>query len=151
MNVRRFEQRYRPARSLGLLNQLLQDADFGATPAVSAEPDSIADWVPAVDIREKTDCFILTADLPGVDPENIEVTMDDGVLTIQGSRTSETSEDHSNYQRYERANGKFLRRFSLPDTADGESISAESRLGVLAVSIPKQEKPEARKISVKPA
>ena len=77
--------------------------------------------------------------------------MDDGVLTIQGSRASETSEDHSNYQRYERANGKFLRRFSLPDTADGESISAESRLGVLAVSIPKQEKPEARKISVKPA
>ena len=99
MNVRRFEQRYRPARSLGLLNQLLQDADFGATPAVSTEPDSIADWVPAVDIREKSDCFILTADLPGVDPENIEVTMDDDVLTIQGSRTSETSEDHHNYQR----------------------------------------------------
>jgi HSP20 family protein len=69
MNGRRFKQRFRPHQPLSLFNQLLQDADFGTTAAVPAEPDSIAAWVPAVDIREESDRFVLTADLPGVGPE----------------------------------------------------------------------------------
>ena len=79
MNVRRFEQRCRPGRSLSLLNPLLQDADFSATPAISAEPDLIADWLTAVATREENDRVILTVGLPGVEPESNEVTMDDGL------------------------------------------------------------------------
>jgi HSP20 family protein len=155
MNIRRIDQRYRPARSLSLLNQLLQEPDFSGllnpTLATRGEPDAITDWVPAVDIREETDRFVLHADLPGVDPENIEVTMEDGVLTIQGSRDSEHREEHDNYQRYERVSGKFLRRFSLPDTANGDEVAAITKHGVLEVTIPKQHKVEARKIDVKSA
>lgn len=152
MNVRRYEPRYRPGRSVSLLGQLLNDSDFDnlLNPALSArnEPDAITDWLPAVDISEEAESFIVKADLPGVDPENIEVTADDGVLTIQGSRDSESNEEKDNYRRYERVTGKFLRRFTLPDTANTDEIAATTKHGVLEISIPKQAKLAARKIDV---
>ena len=153
MNIMRYEPRYRPLRTSSLLNRLLQDRDIDRllNPALTNdnETDLVADWLPAVDIKDKQDHFELTADLPGVDPENIEVTMEDGVLTIQGNREAETSEESENYRRYERVSGRFLRRFSLPDTANSEDISATTRHGVLKVSIPKQTKVLAKKIDVK--
>jgi len=155
MNVMRYEPRYRPARSLGLLSRLLQDEDIDSllNPALSGNGESglLTDWVPAVDIREKADRFELSADLPGVNPEDISVTMEDGVLTIQGSRLAEVTDEQDNYSRYERVYGKFLRRFTLPDTANGDEISALTKNGVLNVSIPKQAKVQPRKIAVKSA
>jgi len=155
MNVMRYEPRYRPARSLGLLSRLLQDEDIDSllNPALSGNGESglLTDWVPAVDIREKADRFELSADLPGVNPEDISVTMEDGVLTIQGSRLAEVTDEQDNYTRYERVYGKFLRRFTLPDTANGDEISALTKNGVLNVSIPKQAKVQPRKIAVKSA
>jgi HSP20 family protein len=151
----RYEPRYRPARSLGLLSRLLQDEDIDSllNPALSGNGESglLTDWVPAVDIREKDDRFELSADLPGVNPEDISVTMEDGVLTIQGSRLAEVTDEQDNYTRYERVYGKFLRRFTLPDTANGDEISALTKNGVLNVSIPKQAKVQPRKIAVKSA
>ena len=89
MTVMRYEPRYRPARSLGLLSRLLQDQELESmlNPALygSIEPGLATDWLPAIDIREDDDHFELSADLPGVDPENIAVTMEEGALTIQGS------------------------------------------------------------------
>ena len=155
MNVMRYEPRYRPARSLGLLSRLLQDEDIDSllNPALSGNGESglLTDWVPAVDIREKADRFELSADLPGVNPEDITVTMEDGVLTIQGSRLAEVTDEQDNYTRYERVYGKFLRRFTLPDTANGDEISALTKNGVLNVSIPKQAKVQPRKIDVNSA
>jgi len=155
MNITRYEPLYRRGRSLTLLGQLLQEPEFGnllgADSATRNEPDAITDWLPAVDIREENDRFVLQADLPGVKPEDIEVSMEDGVLTIQGCRESEKTEDNNEYKRYERVYGKFLRRFTLPDTADGDGISASTHHGVLEVSIPKQARPQARRIAVKPA
>lgn len=148
MNIARYEPRYRP---LGLLGRLLQDQELDTLLSRGAEPDSVSDWLPAVDIREENDRFLLQADLPGVDPDAIEVTMEDGVLTIQGSRVSESTDEQESYKRYERVRGSFLRRFTLPDTANGDAISAATSNGVLEVSIPKQVKPQPRKISVKPA
>jgi HSP20 family protein len=148
MNIARYEPRY---RSLGLLGRLLQDQELDTLLSRGAEPDSVSDWLPAVDIREENDRFLLQADLPGVDPDAIEVTMEDGVLTIQGSRDSESTDEQEGYKRYERVRGSFLRRFTLPDTANGDDIAAATRNGVLEVSIPKQVKPQPRKISVKPA
>ena len=107
-----------------------------------------SDWTPLVDIREEKDKFVILADLPGVDPTKIEVHMEKGVLSIKGDRNGETTEQRNAYKRVERPRGTFYRRFSLPDTADAERISAMSRNGVLQVVIPKHEKVQPRKIVV---
>jgi HSP20 family protein len=88
---------------------------------------------------------LLHADLPGVTPDNIDITMEDGVLTIQGKRESARSDKQDNYPCYERVTGQFLRRFALPDTANGEDTSAITRHDVLKVEIPKQTKLQPRK------
>lgn len=105
-------------------------------------------WMPAVDIKEEDDRYILRADIPGVDPKDIEVTMEDGLLTIKGERFREDKEEREGYKRFERVHGTFHRRFSLPDTADAEHITATGKDGVLEVTIPKQERVKPRKIAV---
>jgi len=116
----------------------------------TAEGSSVAtsDWVPAVDIKEEDNDFVIVADIPGVDPKDIEVHMDHGVLTIKGEKESEKKDEHEGYKRVERTFGSFYRRFSLPDTADPDQITANSNHGVLEVRIAKQEKVQPRKISV---
>jgi HSP20 family protein len=107
-----------------------------------------AAWAPAVDIKEEDGAYVLHADLPGVDAKDIELHMENGVLTLRGERKSEITEKKGNYQRIERVTGSFYRRFTLPDTADAENISAKSVNGVLEVRIPKQEKVRPRRITV---
>ncbi len=107
-----------------------------------------ADWAPAVDIKEEPNRFVLFADIPGVDPKDIEVHMENGMLTIKGERKSESKEEQAGYKRIERVYGTFYRRFSLPDTADAERIEARASNGVLEISIPKHEKVQPRRISV---
>lgn len=107
-------------------------------------------WRPAVDIREEKDRFVIEADLPGVDPNDIEVTMENGMLTLKGERKVEKQAGSGDgYKRVERAYGMFYRRFSLPDTADPDQIKAHGKNGVLEIVIPKQEKVQPRRISVK--
>lgn len=106
-------------------------------------------WSPAVDIKEEAERFLIIADLPGVDPKDIEITMDNGVLTIKGERLSEAREEKEGYKRVERVSGSFYRRFSLPDTADADRIEAKGKDGVLEVILPKHEKVQPRKIEVK--
>ncbi|MFQ5487519.1 MAG: Hsp20/alpha crystallin family protein [Gammaproteobacteria bacterium] len=105
-----------------------------------------SDWAPPVDIIERDDAFVILADIPGVDPADIEINMENGVLSIKGQRLSK--EDRKAYKRVERAQGTFYRRFGMPDTADPERISARSKFGVLEITIPKQEKVQPRRISV---
>lgn len=106
-------------------------------------------WAPAVDIREEETRFVLHADLPGIEPKDIEITMDQGVLTIKGQRDISKDEESEGYRRIERARGTFYRRFSLPDTADAANIQAEGKNGVLEVVIPKKEADQPRRITVK--
>ncbi len=105
-------------------------------------------WAPAVDIKEEQNRFVIYADLPGVKVDDIEITMEKGVLTVRGERKLEKEEDRSGFRRVERSRGTFYRRFSLPDSADAERIQAKSRDGVLEIVIPKQEKSQPRKIAV---
>lgn len=105
-------------------------------------------WTPAVDIKEEKDRFVIFADLPGVDPKDIEITMEKGTISIKGERRIDTEEERENYTRVERARGIFYRRFTLPDTADVEKISARSKNGVLEITIPKHERLQPRKITV---
>ena len=106
-------------------------------------------WTPAVDIEEQDQQFVIRADVPGVDPKDIEVTMDNGILTVRGERKLENREEsEAGYRRVERAYGSFYRRFSLPDTADPEGVSASSNHGVLQVVIPKKAAVQPKRIEV---
>ena len=105
-------------------------------------------WTPAVDIAEKGDHFLIEADVPGVDPKDIEISMEGGVLTMKGERESETKEEREGYTRVERSHGSFYRRFSLPQSADPEHISAKSSKGVLQITVGKKETAKPKKITV---
>ena len=109
---------------------------------------ALSDWAPAVDIQETAQGFVIHADIPGVDPEAIDITMDDGRLTSRGERSRENTDTGAGYKRTERQHGTFYRSFSLPDTADAERISASSKHGVLEIVIPKQEKSQPRRVQV---
>lgn len=113
--------------------------------------DSNRSWVPAVDIFEETDRFVVRADVPGVTPADIEVNMDNGVLSVAGERSGEDRDKVDGVSRFERISGRFQRRFTLPETADAEGIKATSSNGILEISIPKQAALEARRITVEAA
>ena len=125
---------------------------FAGRRLVRTDGDSnVTDWVPAVDVVEEKDRFVLRADVPGVDPKDIDVSMDDGVLTVSGERHSESHDDSDGIKRFERVTGRFYRRFALPDSADAEGIKAKSANGILEVSIPKLPEVQARRIAVEAA
>ena len=105
-------------------------------------------WAPSVDVREDADRFTVQADLPGVESKDIQVTADDGLLTIRGERRFERKEAKPGFERLERAEGRFLRRFTLPDNVQSEAIKARHSNGVLEIVIPKQAQPEPRRINV---
>lgn len=109
-----------------------------------------ADWIPAVDIEEYRDRFELHVDIPGVEPGSVEITLDSGVLTLSGERPRVIGKEDSEPLRIrnERGQGKFYRRFILPDTVDTDSVNAKGLNGVLEISIPKQPKAQPRRIKV---
>jgi HSP20 family protein len=105
-------------------------------------------WAPAVDIREEENRYLLSADIPGVNRENIDITLENGVLTLKGDRTGENGTNGKEYRRKERVHGTFMRQFSLPETVDMQNISATVKDGVLDVVIPKQVKPQPTRITI---
>jgi HSP20 family protein len=137
-----------------LLNQVqkemnkLFDTRFGELQTGDNSNVVTSSWTPTVDIKEEEKRFVLYADLPGINPKDIEITMEQGVLTVKGERPIPKDEDYANYKRVERAYGTFHRRFSLPDSADPAGIQANGRNGVLEISIPKHERVQPRKITV---
>ena len=142
MNIVRFE----PWSMIDLINR-----DLVRRPAPEDAQTAVADWVPAVDIVEEKDHFLLRADLPGVDSADIEVSMEDGMLSVAGNRHSEKRGETEGMTRIERVSGRFDRRFSLPETADAEHITAKSSNGILEVTIPKLPVVQARRITVEAA
>ena len=110
--------------------------------------DAVSDWVPSVDIKEDKDAYEVSADVPGVDPKDIDVSLEEGVLTVKGERKAENKDEGKGYTRTERVYGNFSRRFTLPDTVDADNISAKTEHGVLTLRIPKKEKALPKKIAV---
>lgn len=129
------------------LRRLLSLADW---PFDELPDESLFDqaWAPAVDLKENREAYIVQADLPGVDPDDIEVTMENGVLTVRGQREEERREEGENLHRVERFSGRFERRFSLPDAAD-DGVEARMSKGVLEIRVPKSDRAVARKIEIK--
>ncbi len=129
---------------LNEFNRFFDRADASA----AASAGAAAEWTPAVDIEEYADKFVLHADVPGVDLKSVEVTLEKGVLTLSGSREKAVGTNGVEARRVERASGRFFRRFSLPDTVDGEAVTARGSNGVLEVVIPKRPQAQPRKIAV---
>lgn len=113
------------------------------------EASTYNDWVPAIDVQEQEDRYLIRADVPGVEAKDLDITTDKGVLILQGRRETRSDEEQNGVRRAERASGRFYRRFTLPDSADSAAIRADYRHGVLEVSIPKQAEAQPQRIQVK--
>lgn len=113
------------------------------------EAITVADWIPTVDISETEAEYQIKAELPEVKKEDVKVTVEDGVLTIQGERRHETEEKGKKYHRVERSYGSFVRSFTLPDHVDDAKVKAEYKDGVLHLRLPKSEKAKPKSIDVK--
>ena len=140
-----------PHERVNLINELNSMMENILNRGLPGDDSKVATsrWLPAVDIKEEPDAFIIFADLPGVDPKNVDVSMENNVLTIKGSRTHTREENKDKFHRLERIEGEFYRRFTLPDTAEGEHIKAKARQGVLELSILKKKIAQPRKIDIK--
>ena len=143
--------RYEPTNVLNRLrDQLNRLYDPDLFPSLWEEGEiSASNWTPSVDVKEDDEKFVFQVDLPGVEPKDIEVTCGNGMLTIKGEKKMETREENEGYKRIERSRGSFFRRLSLPDSADTDRIKANSKHGVLELTIPKIEKVKPKRIEVK--
>ena len=113
-----------------------------------AEESALTTWAPAVDIYETPNELVVKADLPDVNEKDIDVRVENNLLTIRGERKFEKSVSEENYLRVERTYGAFSRSFSLPNTVNAESIGAEYKNGVLTVTLPKREESKPRQVKV---
>lgn len=147
--------RYDP---LNTLRQLQTDLDRmfsagaqGMMNGAAENGESASNWMPAVDIAENEQGYLVHVDLPGVDAEDIDVAMDNGMLTIKGHREAQESDSGPNWKRVERVRGTFFRRFTLPENVDADNIQARCRNGVLEVTVPKREEQPGKRIKVEQA
>lgn len=120
-----------------------QDSLFGRR-----QTDLLGDWQPDIDVEQKNHLYLIRADIPGVDPKDIKVSMDNGNLIIEGNRESKVEENKENYRFVERAYGSFYRSLNLPDTSDSKGIEAHCKNGVLEVTVPITETASKKKIEV---
>lgn len=107
-----------------------------------------ADWLPPVDIRETDAGYVFHMDVPGMKPEDLDVELHEGVLSIRGSRTEEKKEEDKGYVRTERRQGSFSRQFRVPTNAQPEALVAQVRDGVLTIEVPRGSDQGARKVTV---
>jgi HSP20 family protein len=113
------------------------------------ETITIPEWVPLVDIAEDDKEYLIKAELPEVQKDDVKVTVENGTLNISGERKAEKEEKGRKFHRVERYYGRFERSFSIPDDADGDSIKAEFKDGVLRVHLAKSEKARPKQVEVK--
>jgi len=142
--------RYEP---WGFVNRFHRDfaTRFFRDGDAATRANSAVAWLPSVDVREEDNRFVVQVDLPGVESKDIEITAEKGVLTIKGERKSESKKPEAGYERVERVAGTFVRRFTLPENAQADGITARQANGVLEVSIPKQAQQQPKRIEVQAA
>jgi len=127
------------AHALGLHGQW-QSATRASTPA----------WAPALDIAERKDAYLVTVELPGVKLDDLEITLEDGLLTIQGERHFATDSSEEQFHRVERSSGAFRRAITLPAHVEADAVNASMEDGVLRILVPKAEEAKAKRIQVNP-
>jgi HSP20 family protein len=143
--------RWEPVRELNTIqtemNRLFNTFFDSPTPANGGQI-AVRRWIPAMDVVETEDHFVLRADLPGLSESDVNVELDDRVLTISGERKAEHEQRSEGYYRVERASGSFNRALRLPEGVDADGIQASFDNGVLEVRIPKPEQPKPRKVAI---
>jgi HSP20 family protein len=140
-------QRWNPARDFARLQDevtRLFDGTFGITRSTESYG-----WTPAVDVFEDTEGVTFKFDLPEVDAKEVDVRLEDGVLTVRGQRKLEREDKRESYHRIERNHGVFARSFTLPATFDSEKVTAEQKNGVLRIFVPKRAEAKPKSVSVK--
>jgi HSP20 family protein len=141
--------RWDPFRELSSIQNELNRL-FGRTFGVEeGEEIRAAAWVPPVDVAETQDRFVITAELPGVKPEDVDISVENSILRIRGERRFYDEQKEDDFHRIERRFGSFARSITLPPTADSDSIQASFDAGVLRIEVPKREEAKPRKIQVK--
>ena len=140
----RWEQPFRGATTL----QEQFNHMFGNGLPRTSEDSNLTPWAPAVDIFETEHELVVNADLPGVNPEDLDVRVENNILTIRGERKFENKVNEENYLRVERAYGSFSRSFSLANSVKSEAIKADYQNGVLTLSLPKREEAKPKQIKV---
>ena len=113
-------------------------------------PASVAAWAPRVDVEETEKEFVVKADLPGVDPKDVDIQVVDNVLTLRGGKEEKKEEKKKNYHRIERFSGQFYRAIGLPAGADADKVTATTSNGTITVTIPKKPEAQPKKITVQP-
>jgi HSP20 family protein len=132
--------RWEPVTMNRLLTNLF-DTPTGAAPAASR-------WIPAMDLAETQDAYVLRADLPGLSPDDVTIELEHRVLTVSGERRAEEATEGTGWRRVERSFGSFKRSLTLPEGIDPEAIAASFDNGVLTVTIPKPEERKPRRVSI---
>jgi len=141
MNMTRYQNPW------NFFNQIQRELNSPAPRGYASDDEN--NWAPAVDIHENDAAYTLLVDIPGVDPKDIDVSMEKGVLSIKGERKNVMTSESEGVRRVERQYGLFARQFTLPEEADAENIEAKADNGVLTITIPKQEVAVSRRIDVK--
>lgn len=136
------------------LDQMRSEMDdvfqrFFGLPVESKSNGESSVWAPRVDVSETDKAYLVKADLPGVDPKDVEINVRDGILTVRGEKKEQKEEKHKNYHRVERFVGQFFRSIPLPMGVDEENVQASTTKGVLTVTIPKKPEAQPKKIAVK--
>jgi HSP20 family protein len=144
--------RWTPKRRLdpfaGLLD--LQRTFSNLLAPTAQTEDEFGNWVPAVDVYSDENAVVVQAEVPGLDRKDIEVNLDEGILTIKGERKHEKERKENGYHFVERAYGKFYRAIRVPAEVDGTKVKAEMKEGVLTITLPKAEQAKARQIEIEP-
>src|SRR5271167_2948947 len=139
--------RWEPFRGAATLQEQVNRL-FGNVLEHSGEESNLTSWAPAVDIYETEHELVVKADLPEVDPKDLDIRVENNLLTIRGERKFEKKVNEENYLRVERAYGSFSRTFSLANTVNSEAIKADYQNGVLTLSLPKREEAKPKQIKV---
>ncbi len=140
---------WNPLREMEALQSHILGAMNRATPPVNGgDAGPSAEWAPVVDISEDANEYLIRAELPGVNKEDVKVTVESGSLTLKGERRFEKEEQNTKYHRVERSYGTFTRCFNMPDDTDPARVSAEFKDGVLHLKLPKNEEKKPRQIEV---
>jgi HSP20 family protein len=145
--------RWEPFRDLvtiqGRMNRLFDEAFRGGSGAGADDDWALGgSWAPAVDVFEKDGNIVLKAELPGVDPKDVDIRVENNVLSLRGERKFEGEVDRESYHRVERAYGSFARTFTLPSVVNTEKIQAEFKDGLLKVTLPKREEAKPKQIAI---
>lgn len=145
--------RWDPFRELEDMSERLNRmfARPAVRPGSGKEALTVADWMPTVDISETDAEYLIKAELPEIKKEDVKVTVEDGVLTLQGERRQEKEEKGKKFHRVERSYGSFVRSFTLPESVDDAGVKAEYKDGILALHLPKTERVKPKAIDVKVA